>query len=188
MKNKTGQKRIYLIGFMTSGKTTLGKILANVLGWDFYDLDKVIEEEQKMQVHEIFTNKGEEFFRNYEVEKLKELSEKEYVVISLGGGTPTNDFVVDFINRNGFVIYLTVKPENLYKRLKNKIDRPLFRDLVLSENITEEEFTKKISALLSAREKFYKKADLEISSDATRIGKTVDFIARKLHGVIDEKA
>ncbi len=187
MKNKTKQKRIYLIGFMTSGKTTLGKILANVLGWDFYDLDKVIEEERQMSIHEIFSSEGEETFRKFEVKKLSELSEKEYVVISLGGGTPTNDFIIDFINRKGFVIYLTVKPENLYKRLKNKIDRPLFRDLVLSENVTEEEFTKKISALLSAREKYYKQADMEISSDATRIGKTVDFIARKLHGVIDEK-
>jgi shikimate kinase len=187
MHSKKNQKRIYLIGFMTSGKTTLGRILANVIGWNFYDLDKVLEEREEKTVHEIFTEKGEEYFREMERKTLTELSEEEFVVISLGGGTVTNDFVINFINEKGFVIYLSVSPENLYMRLKNKINRPLFRDLVLSDNVTKEDFLEKINALLSEREKFYKQADLEIASDSTRIGKTVDFIARKLHGVIDEK-
>ncbi len=187
MKNKKGQKRIFLIGFMTSGKTTLGKILANVIGWDFFDLDKVLEEDEQMSVHEIFSKKGENYFREAERNKLIELSKKDNVVISLGGGTAANDFVIDFINKKGLVVYLTVSPDNLYKRLKNKIDRPLFRDLVLSDNVSEDEFKKRISALLSAREKFYLQSDLQISSDATRIGKTVDLLVRKLYGVIDEK-
>ena len=73
-------KRIYLTGFMTSGKSTLGKILANVLGWDFFDLDKEIEDQEGLRITEIFENKGEKYFREIETNKLKELSDKKLIV------------------------------------------------------------------------------------------------------------
>ncbi len=179
------KKRVYLFGFMTSGKTTLGKILANVLGWDFVDLDAEIIAREGMTVHEIFENKGEKYFRELEQKVLREVSERENVVISLGGGTLNSYETAEFLNANGVTVYLKVEPENLYQRLKNKIDRPIFRDLVLSDNPSKEEFLARISALLEKREKYYKTARLVISSDSQRVGITVDILASKLKGLID---
>jgi shikimate kinase len=115
------QNRIYLTGFMTSGKSTLGKILANVLGWNFYDLDKEIEIEEKKKVTEIFETDGEKYFREIESNKLKLLSKEERVIISLGGGTIISDENVKFITANGKLIYLRVTPEIIYTRIKKKL-------------------------------------------------------------------
>ncbi len=92
-------ERIYLTGFMTSGKSTLGRILANVLGWNFYDLDKEIELDESKRVTEIFELKGEPYFREIESQKLKKLSLEKKVIISLGGGTIVNEENVNFISK-----------------------------------------------------------------------------------------
>lgn len=178
--------RLYLTGFMTSGKSTIGPILANVLGWNFYDLDKVIEKDQKKSIVEIFESDGEDFFRKLETEKLKELSKSEKVVISLGGGTMANEENLDIIRRTGKVVYLKVSPEVLYKRLRYKIDRPLLRDLVLSEN-SKEEFVNKIDEILMKREAYYEKADLVINTDTSSVGITVDKLVKKVKGMLHEK-
>ncbi len=183
--NRIKKTRVFLFGFMTSGKTTLGKILANVLGWDFIDLDKEIEAREKMTVHEIFENKGEDYFRKLEQKVLREAAEREKTVISLGGGTLNSEETAQYLNEKGVTVYLKVDTENLYRRLKNKIDRPIFRDLVLSENSTKEEFIERIEKLLSEREKYYKQAQIIISSDSQRVGKTVDLLASKLRRFID---
>lgn len=177
---------IYLTGFMTSGKSTIGPILANVLGWNFYDLDKVLEEKEQMSVVEIFEKKGENYFRKMEEDTLSELSGKNKVVIALGGGTIGNERNLEIIKNTGVLIYLKVSPEILYKRLKNKIDRPLFKDLVLGEK-SEDEFIERIKTLLDKREDSYKQADLEINTDETRIGYTVDKIAKKITGLFNEE-
>ncbi|WKZ68887.1 MAG: shikimate kinase [Melioribacteraceae bacterium] len=179
-------KLIYLTGFMTSGKSTIGPILANVLGWNFYDLDKVIEEKENKSVVEIFDINGEAYFRDVENKTLKELSEQANTVIALGGGTLTNDENLDIIKNSGILVYLKVSPEVLYKRLRNKIDRPLFKDLVLGEK-SEEEFVQKIEDLLERRENYYNKADLIINTDETRIGYTVDKIAKQILSLLNGK-
>ncbi|MEW6196335.1 MAG: shikimate kinase [Bacteroidota bacterium] len=178
--------KIFLTGFMTSGKSTIGPILANVLGLNFYDLDKEIEREENCTIVEIFDKKGESYFRQIENQVLKKLIEEKGVVISLGGGTITDKYNLDLMKQNGKIIYLKVSPKNLYKRLKNKIDRPLFRDLVLGEN-KEEDFINKIQDLLDKRKNYYEKADLIINTDYTPIGITVDRIAKKLSGMFNEK-
>ena len=142
--------RIYLTGYMTSGKSTIGPILANVIGWDFYDLDQVIEVEQGKSVVEIFEINGEDFFRDYETKTLTRLSKLENVIVSLGGGTISNNNNFSIIKESGKLIYLKVAPEIIYKRIKNKINRPLFRDLVLSEN-SEEDFLNKINKNIDDR-------------------------------------
>lgn len=179
-------KRIYLTGFMTSGKSTLGKILANVLGWNFYDLDREIERDENKCVTEIFELKGEPYFRNIESQKLKELSLEANVIISLGGGTIVNDENVSFITRNGKLIYLKVEPEIIYTRIKKKTDRPLFKEFVLAEK-TKEDFIKKIKIMLGEREQYYKKADLVFDVDNSPIGKTVDRLAKIVNRVIIEE-
>lgn len=171
---------------MTSGKSTIGPILANVLGMEFFDLDKVIEEKEENTIVEIFEKKGEAYFRQIELSTLKTLSERECVVISLGGGTLTEKSNLEFLKSKGKIIYLKVAPNNLYKRLKNKIDRPLFRDLVLGER-SEEDFLEKIQELLEKRRVYYEKADLIIDTDLQPLGKTVDKIAKRILVMFDEK-
>ncbi len=178
--------RIYLTGFMTSGKSTIGPILANVLGIDFFDLDKVIENEEKQTIVEIFEKKGEAYFRKIELQKLEQLCELKSVVISLGGGTLTDKANYDLLKSTGKIIYLKVSPNNLYKRLKNKIDRPLIRDLVLGEK-SEEDFLERIKELLEKRRMYYEKADLIIETDLQPLGKTVDKIAKRISVLFNEK-
>jgi shikimate kinase len=178
--------RIFLTGFMTSGKSTIGPILANVMGLEFYDLDSVIEVAEEMTVVEIFEKKGESYFRKVESRMLEKLSAKSNVLISLGGGTMADENNFNLMKSAGKTIYLKVEPEMLYKRLKNKIDRPLFRDLVLNES-PEEDFVKRISEFLDKRKAFYEKADIIISTDHSPIGITVDKIAKKIRELTHEK-
>jgi shikimate kinase len=179
-------KRIYLTGFMTSGKSTLGQILANVLGWNFYDMDKELENDEGKKVSEIFETKGEQYFRNIESLKLQKLSATDFSIISLGGGTLINDNNLKLILQTGKLVYLKVTPEIIYKRIKNKIDRPLFRDFVLSGN-SKEMFIKKIEGMLEERNKYYNKADLYFNVDDSPIGITVDRLAKSIKKILYEK-
>jgi shikimate kinase len=171
--------RIYLTGFMTSGKSTIGPILANVLGYDFYDLDREIENIEKLTVVEIFEKHGEQYFREAESKILNELAKKDNLVISLGGGTIVNKNNFDMMKRTGKIIYLKVSPETLYKRLRHKTDRPIFKDLVLN-NKNEKEFMKRISELMEKRKHFYELSDIIIDTELTPLGKTIDRIAKKI--------
>lgn len=179
--------KVYLTGFMSSGKSTLGPILANVLGWQFFDLDKEIERIEKKAVVEIFAEQGEEYFRRKETEILELLSKTQNSVIALGGGTIVREENVKIINKTGKLIYLKASPENIYHRLKNKIDRPLFRDLVLEEG-SKEEFLQKINDFLNKRIHIYEKADITINTDETKIGITVDKIAKKIIRRLNEES
>ncbi|MFC2136165.1 shikimate kinase [Bacteroidota bacterium] len=106
--------------------------------------------------------------------------------MSLGGGTMTNNENLSIIKSTGKVVYLKVSPEVLYKRLKYKIDRPLLRDLVLSEN-SEGEFIKKIDDVLMKREKYYNEADIIINTDISSVGITVDKLVKKIKVILNEK-
>ncbi len=170
-------KKIYLTGFMGSGKSTIGPILANTLGWDFYDLDFVIEKKIGKKVSKIFEENGEEYFRKLESEILMELSEKEYIIIALGGGTIASQVNIDLMKSNGRIIYLKISSEAAYKRLRFKRDRPvLTRDGTV--NLGKNEFVKKIDELLSARKKFYEQADYTVETNNLPMGILVDKLAR----------
>lgn len=178
--------RIYLTGFMTSGKSTIGPILANVLGLEFVDLDTVIEAKESKTIVQIFETEGEEYFRDLETRCLQEISTREKIIVSLGGGTMTSEINLKILKDSGKIIYLKVSPDALYKRLKNKIDRPLFKDLVLN-NSSEKDFVERISEMLEKREIYYNQADLVIRTDITPIGITVDKIAKKIRDILHEK-
>jgi shikimate kinase len=167
----------YLTGFMASGKSTIGPILANSLGWTFFDIDKEIIKKEGMKITEIFNLKGEDYFRMVEKELLKSLSKKNNVIIALGGGTVTSEFNREIIKSTGLMIYLKSSPEAAYKRLKFKRDRPalLFEE---DELPTEEKFIKRINSLLEQRKEFYEQADYIINTDSLPVGKTVDKIVR----------
>ena len=153
---KTNNKNIVLCGFMGSGKSTVGKKLAEVLGRKFVDLDLFIEEREGSTVSKIFETKGEEYFRTAEEIAAKELGDKENLVISLGGGTVLRQKNTENLKKNGFLIYLKVSAETVKQRLKNDTARPLIK------GNTDE----KIKNLLSVREPIYAKAaDFTVDAD-----------------------
>lgn len=122
--------KIYLIGYMGSGKSTIGRLLAEQMQLDYIDFDKNIEEEAGKTITQLFDEFGEDKFRQLEHEYLKRLLVKENIVISLGGGTPCFYNNIELINNSGTSIYLEMDVDSLAKRLsraKNK--RPLIRDL-----------------------------------------------------------
>lgn len=171
--------RIYLTGFMGTGKSTLGPIVANTLGWDSVDLDAEIVKATGMKISTIFKERGEEYFRNLETQLLNDCSEKLKIIVSLGGGTITRNENMVTIKKTGILVYLKSSPERIFLRLKNKTDRPLFQtfDKVI---LSEEEALLKIKNLLNEREKFYKSADLIFDIDGITVGETVDRIVKVL--------
>jgi len=180
-------ERLYLTGFMTSGKSTIGPILANVIGWTFKDLDREIEGIEGKPVVDIFSEKGEKYFRDIEHKLLIEYSDHKDLVLSLGGGTIVSKRNLELLKRTGKVVYLKSSPEMIYKRIKNKIDRPIFRDLVLSDSAKPSDFINRIEMLLEEREPYYTSADFFIDTDKTRIGVTVDKLAKIIKRYIYEK-
>ncbi len=145
--------RIYLIGFMGSGKSTFGKKLARKLGYDFYDMDKMIEQIEGVSVSELFSVKGEEHFRKLERDVLHSTYIHKNTVISCGGGTPCYFDNMDWMNDKGTTIYLNVPAERLYGRLKTRRHkRPLIAGL------DDAQLKDYIFQKLSERETYYLKA------------------------------
>ena len=129
-------RRIILVGYMGSGKTTVGKALSKETGMMFYDLDWYIESRMHKSISQIFAEKGEEGFRKIEYNMLHEVAEFEDVIISCGGGTPCFFDNMDYLNQQGDVIYLKATPEVLYKHLlMAKVERPLLKGKTADELI-----------------------------------------------------
>ena len=146
-------RRIILVGYMGSGKTTVGKALSKETGMMFYDLDWYIESRMRKSVSQIFAERGEEGFRKIEYNMLHEVAEFEDVIISCGGGTPCFFDNMDYLNRQGQVVYLKVEPDVLYKHLMMaKVERPLIKGK------SQEELLAFIREQLDRREPFYSKA------------------------------
>jgi shikimate kinase len=174
------KKIYYLTGFMAAGKSTIGPILANTLGWDFFDLDKKVEKQEGMKIVELFEAKGEDYFREIETAMLKKISENHESVISLGGGAIASDVNFSIIKANGKIVYLKSSPEMAYKRLRWKKDRPAFVfDGV--EVPTKEQFLERINQLLDSRKKYYEQCDFIVDTDNQTVGKTVDIIAKYIN-------
>ena len=147
--------RVYIIGFMGSGKSTAGKKLASLLGWSFIDLDKRIEEQAGTTIPEIFSQQGEDYFRNVEAEVLKNLMSQTNTVISTGGGTPCHGDNMDHMLETGLTLYLKLTPVQLKSRLSESTGkRPLLKDL------DEDSLLGFIEEKLALREKWYNRAEI----------------------------
>lgn len=173
-------RRIILIGYMGSGKTTVGKALSKETGMMFYDLDWYIESRMRKTVAQIFAEKGEEGFRKIEHNMLHEVAEFENVIISCGGGTPCFFDNIDYINQQGEVIYLKATPEVLYRHLlMGKVERPLIK------NKTPEELIAYITEQVAKREEFYNKArytlDVSLMDNYEKIQLSVDQLRQLLN-------
>jgi len=153
--------KIFLIGFMGSGKTHWGKLLAEKLHLTFFDLDTVITEKESKTISEIFADKGEEFFRYREKEVLEELvKENEHFILSSGGGTPCFFNNISFMKKNGTVVWLNTSVEILKQRLlKERMSRPLIK------NIGETQLKAYIIRKLGERKIYYEQADVIVNEE-----------------------
>lgn len=119
--------KIYLVGFMGAGKTTIGKLLALVLGYTFFDIDGYIEKHEGMTISQIFAEKGEEYFRNLENQKLREVSIQDNIVVSTGGGLGAKLENMEFMKSQGSVVWLDVDINTVFERCKDDGSRPLLK-------------------------------------------------------------
>ncbi len=147
--------KIFLIGFMGSGKTTLGRKLASRIGYEFIDLDHKLEQQVELSIAEYFSFFGEDAFRKLESDVLKKTLYPENVVISTGGGLPCYFDNMDWMKANGKVVYINLSPKTLADRLENgKEERPLLQDKHGDDLILF------IEQKLEEREKYYSQANI----------------------------
>lgn len=148
-------KRIFLIGYMGAGKTTIGRTLAQRMSLSFIDLDNYIENRYQKTIKQLFIEKREEGFREIERNLLREVAEFENIIISTGGGAPCFFDNILFMKEKGTVIYLKVSVGELVKRLEAaKHTRPLLKDK------NQEELCKFITETLEKRNHYYMQASL----------------------------
>lgn len=186
MENKDHQKKslIYLAGFMGSGKSTIGPILANTLGFEFVDIDKFVEKKADKRIVDIFSTDGEQAFRLIERSSLVEVAARDRCVVSLGGGTIANEENFQLIRESGIIVYLQLSSEEILQRVHHRTDRPLLTAADGSK-LPPEEIQQRVQDLLRKREQFYGRADVVIQTDRKRVGVTVDEIVRRLRGLVD---
>ncbi|MDI6803473.1 MAG: shikimate kinase [Bacteroidota bacterium] len=184
MKVQIKKDLIYFTGFMAGGKSTIGLIVANTLGYAYTDIDKEIETRSGKKVTEIFAELGESYFRELETQVLSEISKLPRHVISLGGGTIINPKNLKIIKSNGLLLYLKSGSENIFKRLRYKTDRPVFMDKD-RKWLRDSELKDKIKMLMETREPFYQQSDLTFLTDNKPVGVTVDEIIKRIKPLIE---
>jgi len=146
---------------MGSGKSFWGKKLSTKMKYPFFDIDDVIVQQEKMSITDIFSQKGEEYFRMVEKEVLQDLtSTHEEVIISCGGGTPCFFGNIDYMKKNGRVIWLNTSTDVLIKRLlKEKKQRPILQD------IPDDDMKAFIMKKLHDRKLYYEQAHLALAEE-----------------------
>ena len=158
-------KNIFLVGMPSSGKSTLGKELARSLGYSFTDMDKLIETREQKSIADIFSSKGEEYFRDLEKKILRTIQPNESTVIATGGGVPCFHDNMEFIKENGISIFLNVDIDDLAKRIykAQTNNRPLLN--IATES--DETIINNIKQLYETRLPFYKQADIQVDGEIT---------------------
>jgi shikimate kinase len=177
--NEHGMIRIFLIGYMGAGKTTLGKVLAHRMNLSYIDTDHFIENRYRKKVGDIFAAKGEGRFRDMEHRILCEVSEIEDVVISTGGGLPCFNDNMLIMKKAGTTVYLDVSVEELAARLRtSRVIRPIL------QNRSGMELTDFIRENLNKRRPFYERARICFNADSMNTDCDVEALAEKLELLI----
>ena len=157
-----------LIGFMGTGKTSVGRHVADHLGFEFLDTDELIQARHGRSIVDIFSKEGEPAFRELERQVVQELSGREKTLIATGGGLPTNAKNLATLKTFALVVCLWASPEKIWERVKNQSHRPLLHDA---------DPQKKIRELLAMREPFYRQADVLINTDLRSVREAAQQVA-----------
>jgi len=156
-------RNIALIGFMGTGKTSVGHLVAGRLGFTFLDTDHLIERRAGMVISEIFARQGEARFREIEREVVDGLVEQDRCVIATGGGVGANPELLDSLKRHALVVCLWASAERIWQRVSRQVHRPLLQVPDPRQRIGE---------LLAQRQPFYRRADVLLNADTRQIPQT----------------
>ena len=165
-------KNIVLLGMMGSGKSTIGYLLSNKINSDFYDIDKIIEEEEGLKITEIFENKGENYFRKIEEKICLKILKFNKKIISLGGGSFLNNKIREEIQNNHVSFWLNWNTSTIIRRIKKNKNRPILKGM--SE--------KEINKLIIKRKKIYEKAHLKINCENLSKNEIINKIIKLYEG------
>lgn len=171
MSQEIEYKNIFLVGFMGAGKTTVGEVLAEKIGYECIDPDQVLEDNAGTTISAIFSEYGEDYFRDLESKTLQSISTGGGQVIATGGGAVIRERNWDTMKNAGITVYLKAPIEILYDRIKDSTHRPLLQ----VENPLE-----RARELLDERESMYQKADLIIDTEKLSVDGVADEIVRVL--------
>ncbi|MEN2994504.1 MAG: shikimate kinase [Thermodesulfovibrio sp.] len=174
------QKRpnIVLIGFMGTGKSTVGKIISKKLNFTYTDIDELIEKTMGMKISEIFEKFGEERFRDIETEMVKIVTKKHNQVISTGGGVVLREENILNLKNSGLLFCLKANAEKIFERIKNCKNRPL----LMVENPKD-----KIKELMDKRKPLYEKADFIIDTDDLSAEEVAEKIIKYYESIVNAK-
>ena len=165
---------LILVGPMGAGKSTIGRLLAQELGYEFFDSDKVIEDKCGADIPWIFDVEGEEGFRAREAQVIKDLSQKKSAVVATGGGAMLRQENRDYVTRTGYVIYLNTSVEQQYQRTFKDKNRPLLQS-------KDEDAFDVLKNLMEIRDPLYREvADLVIETDRKNLKSVVSRILKEV--------
>lgn len=168
-------KNIFLIGFMGTGKSTVARNMKRRYHTEILEMDETIEEREGMKISDIFSQKGELYFRDLETELLEEIQEKDNIVVSCGGGVVLRKENIELMKKNGYIVLLTASPETILKRVRNDENRPLLKGKKSVEAIRE--------LMETRREKYESAADIQICVDHTDSRKVCTEIINRIERV-----
>ncbi len=166
-------KNIVLIGLMGSGKSSVGRCIAQKTGREFLDTDDLIIEKAGKPISRIFEDDGEPVFRDMESEAVLEASQKQGCIISTGGGAVLRDENIENLKKTGVLFFLQARPETLYERVKDDDSRPLLRG---------DDPVSILRRILIAREPFYGQADFRVDTEDLSLEQVCDEILRLYYG------
>ena len=170
MKRPVKRKpNIVLVGFMGTGKTSIGRRISSQLRMRYVDTDEIVERDSRRRISDIFAEDGESAFRELENEAVRKVSKLHNHVISTGGGVVLKEANMTELKRNGVVFCLTATPEEIYRRVGHQTHRPLLQ--------TPDPLVK-IQSMLAERRPYYAEADHTISTTGRSFGEIIMHIKR----------
>ena len=166
--------RIYLVGYMGAGKSTTSKRLANKLGWEAYDTDRLFEERFKISINDFFHKYDADLYRKLETQILHDTLKYDNAVIATGGGTPCFNNNMEWMNQHGFTVFLKVSPQSAISRLsQSKVKRPILIDK------TQEELAEFIMKNYAERLPYYEQAQLTFKGEGCDVEQLATLIPIK---------
>lgn len=168
------QRLIFLCGMMGSGKSTVGKILAEKMDIPFIDVDEEIEKSSKMKISDIFAEKGEKSFRKIEKEHIIKAADSNEGIVALGGGALQNQKIIDYLKLKGLLIFLDASLSVLLNRVKNDNTRPIL------QNTDGSETADRLKKLLKERGDFYRQSQITVDAGSKPPDAVADTILKKI--------